>query len=65
MHLTITDFQSNTWIKLKDYYTKRLQDLRQKNDGDMDVDQRQKHLGRIAEVKILLAMDSTPVQVEM
>lgn len=58
MHpVTIQDVQSNTWLKLKAYYQARLQVLREQNDGEMFPDVRQKHLGRIAEVKAFLALE--------
>lgn len=59
--LTVTDVQSPVWMKLATYYRERLQQLREQNDGEMAPEQRQKHVGRIAEVKALLSMERTLV----
>lgn len=60
--LTIQDVQSNTWIKLNGLYLQRLQNLREQNDGEMDEERRNRHIGRIAEVKALLAMGDNPAK---
>ena len=60
--LTLLDVQSNTWLKLKAQYRQRLSDLREQNDGEMEPERRQRHIGRIAEVKALLALDEFPLK---
>jgi hypothetical protein len=52
--LTKDDRHSSAAIKLRQAYEARLKGLRVQNDARMDESARSEHLGRIAEVKMLL-----------
>jgi hypothetical protein len=54
--LTPADRQSAVWLKLKEHYTKRLNTLREQNDGNLDLEATAKIRGRIAEAKQFLAL---------
>lgn len=61
MSLTPHDFQSQTWLKLKDHYTKRLESLRQQNDSaSLTGKQTHRLRGQIFEIKQFLALDEPP-----
>ena len=64
MTLSTIEQLSPVWHKLKAHYTERLETLRQQNDADMDEMARAKHIGRIAEVKTLLALAAPPPIIE-
>jgi hypothetical protein len=55
MELTHPDRQSETWAKISQYLTDRLQTLREKNDGTHDAIQTAQLRGEIGECKKLLA----------
>lgn len=59
MDFTNADRESNTWQKLKAHYEARLHFLRQQNDGAMSGEERYLLLGRIAEVKNVIALDTS------
>ena len=50
------DFRSETWRALEDVANSRLDDLRRKNDGQLDAMQTAHLRGRIAELKTLLTL---------
>lgn len=59
--LTLADFHSATWQKMKKHLQSQLESYRKENDGNLDNDKTQRVRGRIAEVKRLLALeDPTP-----
>ena len=63
--LTIEERRSPLWRKLAEHYESRLESLRNQNDGDRtDVDTA-KLRGRIAEVKLVLALGNDPVQEQL
>ena len=47
------------WRQVKEFYTARLDALRKENDGDSTPEKTAKLRGRIAEVKMLLALDQS------
>jgi len=57
------DFTSDTWKALVIRYESRLEDLRRKNDGDLNEIQTAKLRGRINEIRELLALAKAPEQV--
>jgi len=61
MKLENVDINSSTWIKIKDHLNERLNALRLQNDGDKTPDETSKLRGRIAELKMFLAIGE-PVQ---
>ena len=54
--LDLNDRQSPTWRKLRDHFEQRLQELREKNDNDLDAAATAKVRGAIREVIYLLAL---------
>lgn len=56
--LNAGDINSQAWVHIKDYYQRRLQHLREQNDGVGSIESKALIAGRIAEVKELLALDS-------
>lgn len=52
--------QSAAWTKVKRHIEQRIEDLRRKNDGDLDPDDTARLRGRIAELKNLLAAVEPP-----
>lgn len=50
------DFRSETWRALEEMATAKLEDLRRKNDGQLDVVQTAHLRGRIAATKELLTL---------
>lgn len=60
--LTEIDIESGTWKKIKAHLEKRLQETREKNDGDKNEEATAKLRGRIAELKYLAALDSPAPQ---
>lgn len=56
------DFQSGTWLKLKEYLRTRIAEHRNENDEDLDPVKTARLRGRIDEDKILLALDQAPAQ---
>ena len=61
MELTPFDKESSTWQKLKAHYAARLQVLRLQNDSPMLEGERDRLLGQIQEVKMLLKWDEEPM----
>ena len=57
------DFTSDTWKALVIRYESRLEDLRRKNDGDLNEIQTAKIRGRINEIREFLALAKDPEQV--
>lgn len=60
MKLEETEIHSELWMKLKEHMEQRLASLRLQNDVSKPSDQTEKLRGRIAELKILLALDQAP-----
>ena len=58
LELTQADLQSETWRKIKDYYTARLLVYRRQNDTKMAEADRNYLIGKIQEVKDVLALES-------
>lgn len=56
--------QSPLWLKLKSHMEKRIAALRVKNDSDKDTEATAKLRGRIAELKILAALDNPAPQLQ-
>lgn len=54
--LDLNDRQSPTWRKLRDHFEQRLQELRAKNDNDLDPIATAKVRGSIKEALYLLAL---------
>lgn len=61
--LSRADKESMLWQRLREHIKNRLQVLRLENDNDMPENERNKKLGRIAELKALEALDNEPVTV--
>ena len=57
------DFTSDTWKALVARYESRLEDLRRRNDGDLNDVQTAKLRGRINEIREFLALAKAPEQV--
>ena len=57
------DFTSDTWKALVILYESRLEDLRRRNDGDLNETQTAKLRGRINEIREFLALAKAPEQV--
>lgn len=57
------DFTSDTWKALAARYESRLEDLRRRNDGDLNEIQTAKLRGRINEIREFLALAKAPEQV--
>jgi hypothetical protein len=55
--LNPVEAQTALWLKLKGRAEQRLQALRAKNDGNLDVEATAKVRGQIAELKIFLELD--------
>jgi hypothetical protein len=51
------DFESTTWMRFRQFAIERLEELRQRNDGDLDEAETQRVRGQIAELKHWLALD--------
>lgn len=58
--LTDLERKSSAWVKIRDYYQRRLDVMRGRNDGDLVIEETAKLRGRIAEIKNLLALDRAP-----
>jgi hypothetical protein len=58
MELTHTDKQTGLWEKLRTHLQERLALLRAQNDNDADASATDKQRGRIAEIKLLLALEN-------
>jgi len=54
--LTEQEIASQLWMRLAEHYTKRLAELRARNDNDLTEADTAKLRGRIREVQILLAL---------
>jgi len=52
------DLNNPLWIKLRDHYQRRLEELRARNDGDLSDKDTDKMRGRIAECKAFLNLGS-------
>lgn len=61
MTLTLAEKHSAAWQRLYQHYQARLQELREKNDQMMPDAERCKLLGKIEEVKAVLAFNQDPV----
>lgn len=61
MILTLAEKHSSAWQRLYQHYQIRLQTLREKNDQMMSETDRCKLLGKLEEVKELLALNADPV----
>lgn len=59
--LSLGEKHSSAWQRLHLHYKARLQDLREKNDQMMTEMERCKLLGKIEEVKELIALNNDPV----
>jgi hypothetical protein len=57
LHLTPNEKECAAWLKLKGFYAQKLTNLRLQNDTKMGEQDRALLLGRIAEIKELLALD--------
>lgn len=55
MALTI-DFRSETWRAIEEIVTKRIDDLRKRNDSQLNADETARLRGRLAELKDLLTL---------
>lgn len=55
MALTI-DFRSETWRAIEEIAAKRIDDLRKRNDGQLNADETARLRGRLAELKDLLTL---------
>ena len=64
MKLTDEERRSALWRKLSAHAESRLQSLRIQNDGDKDAAETAKLRGRIAEVKVFLALGEEPAPEE-
>jgi hypothetical protein len=64
MILTGHEKTSEAWRKIYEYYAERLVVLRAQNDAKMSEADRNFHLGRLAEVKGVLALHDDPVKTE-
>lgn len=64
MGLTSYDFDSPTWKAIKAHFTERRDFLRKMNDAPMSESDRGQLIGRIQEVKALLAMEEQAPLVE-
>jgi len=64
MILTNHEKTSDVWRKIYAYYAERLVVLRAQNDAKMTETDRNFHLGRLAEVKSVLALHDDPVKTE-
>ena len=62
--LSTNDRHSPLWLKLKRELEARLATLRAQNDGDKDERSTAMLRGRIAELKILLALGNEPTALE-
>ena len=58
--LNKTDLQSAAWLKLREYITGRIEQLRRKNDTDLSKRDTHKLRGQIAELKMILGIESPP-----
>lgn len=58
--LTESDRNSDTWKRIREHYEGQLQKARNQNDNDQDPVQTARLRGRIAEIKLLLALDKPP-----
>ena len=56
MVLNDKDLESDLWAKLKAHYEKRLDELRKKNDADLDEKDTAALRGQIKEVKVFLEL---------
>lgn len=63
MDFTIADRESKLWQKLKAHLERQLQTLRALNDAEMPEPKRNILVGRIQEVKALLALEHPAVVV--
>lgn len=61
MILSLAEKHSSAWQRLYTHYGERLQRLREKNDQAMGEKERDKLIGKIEEVKELLALNNDPV----
>lgn len=61
MTLSLGEKHSSAWQRLYQYYQARLALLREKNDQMMTDTERSKLIGKIEEVKELLALNNDPV----
>jgi hypothetical protein len=61
MILSLAEKHSSAWQRLHLHYGARLQLLREKNDQAMSEKERDKLIGKIEEVKELLALNNDPV----
>jgi len=57
--LTQSDFIQPTWLRLEKYLNARITELRELNDHSADAEATADTRGRIAELKLLLALDIT------
>lgn len=64
MKLEAHELASSTWVKIREHLEERLDVLRKKNDGQLDLVETADVRGQIKMVKFLLALDQpgpTPV----
>lgn len=62
--LTKEDFTSPTWLRLRKYCERRLDELRRKNDGLLSADDTARLRGRIAQLKEIQALADQPPPAE-
>jgi exopolyphosphatase/pppGpp-phosphohydrolase len=60
--MTLTEYEASTalWNKLKEHITTRIQTLREKNDGNLDIHETIAIRGAIRTFKEILAYESRP-----
>ena len=63
--LSIEERRSPLWRKIAEHYEEKLQVLRQQNDGDRSEAETSKLRGRIAEVKLMLALGNDPQRTKL
>lgn len=63
MEFTAADRESTLWKKLTAHYRERLTNLREQNDSTMSDEKRNLLIGRIQEVKTLLAIEKPGVMI--
>ena len=62
--VTELERQSALWLKLKAHVEKRIASLRARNDNDKNAEETAKLRGRIAELKLIAALDNPAVAME-
>jgi hypothetical protein len=60
--LNAHDLGTETWRKIKEHFTERLQELREENDAPLPENETNKKRGRIAEAKYVLSLADKPIK---